>query len=99
MMRPALWSFTAVLLIAVFLGGAGVPMPHPFVVLVMAVATGWALRNNKSRYHDDDSEDPVPVAPPTIPEPNAPLPLHCPTCGQPIPRERDFSHHDPKKVH
>jgi hypothetical protein len=99
MVRPALWSFTAVLLIAAFLNGAGVPMPPLSVVLVVAAATGWALRNKKSRYDDEDSEDPIPVTPPTIPEPDAPIPLHCPTCGQPMPRERDFSHHESKRVH
>ena len=99
MVRPALLSFTAVLLIAAFLGGAGVPLPHLSVVLVVAAAIGWALRNNKSRYLDDDSEDRGPRAPPTMPEPDASIPLHCPTCGQAMPREHGLSHHDPKRVH
>ena len=54
MVRAALLPFVAVLLIAAFLGGAGIPMPPLPVVLMVAAVVGWALRKKRARERDED---------------------------------------------
>ena len=46
--------FVTVLVLAAFVGGAGVPLPPLPVVLILAAAVGWALRKKRPRYFDDD---------------------------------------------
>jgi hypothetical protein len=52
--RVARQPLVAVLLIVVFLYGAGVPMPPLPVVLVAALAIAWALGKRTPRKIEDD---------------------------------------------
>jgi hypothetical protein len=52
--RASLIPFVAVLLLAAFLGGAGIPLPPLPVVLILAAVIAWIVPRKRTRDLDDD---------------------------------------------